>query len=120
MSTTSHLAPFQKIEHVAETVGKDVAHLAADIIHVGEDVFKVLSDTKTLAPAFRAELSTLIADTQPIATALAPAIAAGGENVGLDMAAVARVLANLKKLVSDFVAFLPTLRTAVSDDIQVP
>jgi len=107
--------PIASIGHGLETVGKDIAIGVADVLHVGEDVFKVLTDAKTLAPAFKTELATLIADAEPIATVLAPVIAASGENVALDIAAVAPVLNDLKKLVSDFVTFMPTLKTALAD-----
>jgi hypothetical protein len=106
---------FQKIESVAVTAGKDIGHVVEDVITVGDSVVKVLTDAKTLAPAFKSELATLIADAEPIATVLSPIIVAGGSNVALDLAAVAPVLADLKKLVADFVAFLPTLKTAVAD-----
>jgi len=64
---------------------------------------------------FKAEISTLIADAAPIATALTPIIASEGSNVAADLAAVALVLPSLKKLVADFVTFLPTLKIAVAD-----
>lgn len=107
--------PLQAIEHGLETVGKDIAIGVEDIVHVGEDVFKVLTDAKSLAPAFKTELAQLVTDAEPIATALAPVIAASGENVALDIATVAPVLADLKKLVGDFISFMPTLKTAVAD-----
>ncbi len=103
------------IETVAKTAGKDIAHVAEDVIGVGSDLLNLLTQAKQLAPAFKSELATLISDVQPIATALAPAIAAGGENPILDLAAVGPVLADLKKLVADFIAFMPTLELAIAD-----
>ena len=102
-------------ETIAVNVEKKVAVAVEDVVHVGSDVFKILADVKTLTPAFRAELGTLIADASPIAIALSPIIASNGSNVAADLAAVAPVLADLKKLVADFVAFLPTLKLAATD-----
>jgi hypothetical protein len=107
--------PLKAIGHGLETVGKDIVIGVEDIAHVGEDVFRVLTDAKSLAPAFKTELAQLITDGEPIAAALTPAIAAGGENVALDLAAVAPVLADLKTFVAHFVSFLPTLKQAVAD-----
>jgi hypothetical protein len=107
--------PIHEIETVTVDVAKKIAVGVEDVIHVGSDVFKVLTDLKTLEPTFRAEISTLIADCGPIAAALSPAIAGGGTNVAADLAAVAPVLADIKKLVNDFTSFLPTLKSAVGE-----
>ena len=101
MSTTQHLNVFQKVEAGVVTAGKEVVKVAEEIVHVGSDVYRVLTSVNQLAPGFKAELSTLIADAQPIATALAPVIASEGTNIAADLGAVAPVLADLKKLVAD-------------------
>jgi len=69
------------------------------VVHVGSDIFKVLTDAQKLSPAFKAELTQLVADASPIAVALGPVIASEGSNVAADLAAVAPVIADLKKLV---------------------
>jgi hypothetical protein len=104
-----------KFESVVETIGKDVVAAVKDVVGVGEDVFRVLTDANKLAPAFKTELAQLITDGEPIVAALAPIVASEGTNITLDLAAVAPVLADIRKLVADFVAFLPTLKQAVSD-----
>jgi hypothetical protein len=113
--------PLSKVVSVAVDVEKKIVVGVEDVVHVGSDVFKVLSEVKTLTPAFKAELATLVTDAGPLAAALSPIIASEGSNVAADLAAVAPVLADLKKLVSDFVAFLPTLKsavTALTSDVQ--
>jgi len=114
-TTPAHLNPLQKIEHVAVLIEQDVVKGVEKVITVGSDVYRVLTSVNQLAPGFKAELCTLIADAQPIATALAPVIASEGTNIAIDLAAVAPVLADIKRLVADFVAFLPTLKQAVAD-----
>jgi hypothetical protein len=59
--------PVTKIEHVAETVGKDVLRAAEDLFHVGDAVVKALATASKLTPAFKAELAILIADAEPLA-----------------------------------------------------
>jgi hypothetical protein len=103
------------ITTIAETAGKDIEHVAEDVVGVGSDLLNLLTQAKQLAPAFKTELATLIADVEPIAAVLAPVIATGGENPLLDLAAVGPVLADLKKLIADFIAFLPTLELAIAD-----
>jgi hypothetical protein len=111
----STLNPFQKIEHVAEVIGKDVIHGVDDLVHAGEDVFKVLTSVNELAPVFKQELSQLIADTQPIAAALVPDIASGGTDIAIDIASIGPLLPAIKTLVVHFIAFLPELKQAVAD-----
>ena len=109
------------IETVAVDVEHKLVHGIEDVVHVGSDLFKLLADAKTLSPQFKVELSTLIADIGPIATVLTPIIASDGDNVAADLAAVAPIFADLKKLASDFVAFLPILTKAIADveaDVQ--
>jgi hypothetical protein len=107
--------PIQKIGNIAETVGKDILHGAEDVIGVGETVFKVLSEIKALTPTFKVELAKLIQDAEPIATALAPAIATEGANITVDIEAVTAIYPALKTLVADFVAFLPQLKAAAEE-----
>jgi hypothetical protein len=115
MSTPVSTNPFAKIEHVAEVIGTDIVHGVEVAVHVGTDVLKVLTSAKTLAPAFKSELSQLISDAQPIAAALAPDIASGGTNIAVDLASIGPLLPAIKTLVSHFIQFLPTLKLAVSD-----
>lgn len=106
--------PFATIGHGLETAAKDVAHVCEEIVHVATDIVAVLEDTQKLTPAFKTELAMLIADVQPIAGVLSPVIAANGTNIALDLAAIAPTLADIKKLVADFISFLPTLKAAVA------
>lgn len=90
-----------------KVIAVDIAHGAEAIVGVGESVYKLLADIKTLTPEFKAELAKLVTDAEPVATILAPVIAAEGTNVALDLEAVAPVLADIKILVAGFVAFPP-------------
>jgi hypothetical protein len=106
--------PLAKLESIAVEVEQKTALVFGDVVHVSSDVFKVLCDTKAMTPEFRAELTTLIQDFQPIVTALSPIVVSEGTNIAADLAAVAPVLADLKKMVADAMAFLPTLKAAVA------
>lgn len=103
------------IATVVEHIGTDVKDVAEDVLHVGDAIVEVFAQVKQLAPAFKADIATLIADVEPIVAALTPVIAAGGTNIGIDLAALAPVEADLRKLVADFVSFLPTLKAAIAD-----
>jgi phage-related minor tail protein len=107
--------PIHEVETVTVNVAKRIAVGVEDVVHVGSDIYKVLSDAKALEPEFKAELSTLLTDCGPIVTAMSPVIAGGGTNVAADLAAIAPVLSDIKKLVTDFTAFLPTLKAAVGE-----
>jgi hypothetical protein len=89
-----------KFELVVETVAKDVVAGVEKVVGIGEDVFRVLTSANQLAPAFKTELAQLITDGEPIVAALTPAIAAGGENVALDLAAIAPVCGSLRRIPS--------------------
>ncbi|MGF7180402.1 hypothetical protein [Tunturiibacter psychrotolerans] len=103
------------IKSVAETVGHDVVTGVEDLTHVGTDVFKLLTTAQQLSPAFRVELSQLISDAELVASALAPDIATGGTNIPIDLASLATVLPSVRILVTHFIAFLPTLKLAISE-----
>jgi hypothetical protein len=100
-------------ESVAVSIEKKTVVVFEDVVHVGSDLFKVLETAEKLSPAFRSELTTILADIAPIAAALTPIIASEGSNVAADLAAIAPILVDLKKLAADFAAFLPTLTAAI-------
>jgi hypothetical protein len=105
----------KEVGHGLKVAGEEIIKGVEYVGHVADDVIKVITDAKQLAPQFKTELSVLIADAEPIATILAPVIASSGENVALDLAAVGPVLGDIRKLVADFVTFLPVLKQAVAD-----
>lgn len=105
-----------KIEHGAETVGKDALKVVEVVGRAGADLTRVLATAKTLSPAFKAELAKLIADAEPIAAELAPLLATPGyADIGLSIAAIAPVASDVYKLAADFITFMPTLKLAIVD-----
>jgi hypothetical protein len=103
------------IKSVAETVGHDIVTGVEDLSHIGVDVYKLLTTAQQLTPAFRTELSQLISDAELVASALAPDILSGGTNIPIDVASLAQLLPAIRIMVTHFVAFLPTLKLAVSE-----
>lgn len=103
------------IGHDLKTAGEDVIKGAELVGRIGGDVVKVIEDAKALTPEFKQELAKLVQDAEPLAATLAPVIASEGTDVGLDLAAVAPVLSDIKTLVADFVSFLPTLDKALAE-----
>lgn len=103
-----------KVGAAVKKVAADVVTGVKDVFTVGEKVLHVVSTVKQLDPTFAAELKQLINDAQPIATALAPVLAAGGENVVIDIAAIAPIAGAVVKLAQDFITFLPTLESAIA------
>lgn len=103
-----------KVVHALETGSKDVLHVFTDVVDVGEKVIKVIEEVETLTPEFKSDLSVLVSDIKPIAVALAPAVAGGGENVTIDVTALISVAPAVVKLVKDFLSFIPALEAAVS------
>lgn len=100
------------IGHDIKVVAKDTVHGIEDAFTIGAKLIKIIESGESLTPEFKEELETLVTDLKPVAAALAPVIAGAGENTAADLAAIAPVLAGLKKAVHDFLTFLPTLEAA--------
>lgn len=104
---------FAGIGHGMETVAKDIAKGAEEVLTVGGKVLKVIADVKAISPEFKSNLATLVDDAKAIAIPLAPVLATGGENVAADLAALMPVTEDVMKLVKDFIAFLPSIEAAL-------
>lgn len=104
---------FVEIGHGVETVAKDIAKGAEEVLTVGGKVLKVISDVKAISPEFKSNLATLVDDAKAIAVPLAPVLATGGENVAADLVALMPVTEDVMKLVKDFIAFLPSIEAAL-------
>lgn len=109
------------VAHGAHVTVDAIGHGAMDVVHavqstvsVGEKLIKVIHDGRELTPQFKAELATLTNDAKEIAAILAPVIATKGTVITLDIAAIEPAITDVVKLVKDFLAFLPTLESAVS------
>lgn len=105
---------FVKIGHGVEVGVEDVIKEAGKILSVGGKVIRVIHDVEAMTPQFKDELKQLIDDVKPIAIVLAPVVAAGGKNPIADFAAVEPVIADVIKLVRDFLSFLPALEGALA------
>ena len=66
---------FVEIGHGVETVAKDIAKGAEEVLTVGGKVLKVISDVKAISPEFKSNLATLVDDAKAIAVPLAPVLA---------------------------------------------
>jgi len=104
---------FAEIGHGVETVAKDIAKGAEEVLTVGGKVLKVIADVKAISPEFKSNLATLVDDAKAIAIPLAPVLASGGENIAADVAALMPVTEDVMKLVKDFIAFLPSIEAAL-------
>jgi hypothetical protein len=104
---------FVELGHGVEVGVKDVVKGAEDVLTIGGKVLKVISDVRAISPEFKSDLATLVDDAKAIATPLAPVVASGGENVAVDLVALTPVVKDVMKLVKDFIAFLPSIETAL-------
>lgn len=104
---------FVEIGHGVETVAKDIAKGAEEVLTVGGKVLKVIADVKAISPEFKSNLATLVDDARAIAVPLAPVLATGGENVAADLAALMPVTEDVMKLVKDFIGFIPSIEAAL-------
>jgi hypothetical protein len=104
---------FEEIGHGVGVAVKDVIKGAEDVLSVGSKVLKVIADVRAISPEFKSNLATLVDDAKAIAVPLAPVVASGGENVAADLLALAPVVKDVMKLVKDFVAFLPSIESAL-------
>lgn len=111
------------IGHGIKVGVEDIGKVAEDVITTADKVIKVIESVKALTPTFKAELGTLVSDVEKIAGPLAPVIASGGTNIAVDATALEPVVADVIKLVKDFVSFLPTIESAfktIGADIETP
>lgn len=102
----------EKVEHGVEVAGKDVVKVVTFGLTEGAKLVKVIETAEKLTPQFKADLQVLVDDVKPIAIALAPALAAEGENIPVDIAALVAVAPQLMKLVKDFLSFVPAVESA--------
>lgn len=99
-------------------VGEKVVHIIGDVVTEGEKVIKVIETAEKLSPQFKADLQTLVNDVKPIASAFAPALAAGGSNVVIDVTALIAVAPQLIELVKDFLSFVPSIEAAFGEVVS--
>ena len=102
-----------EIGHGVGVAVKDVVQGAEEVLTVGGKVLRVISDVRAMSPEFKSNLAILVDDAKAIAVPLAPVVAGGGENVAADLAALAPVTEGVLKLVRDFLAFLPSVESAL-------
>lgn len=117
MATTvvsvAKVSKWQTLETEAKKlIAKPFAFLK-DVEDVGEKTILVIEEVRVLTPQFKAELSLLIDDILPVANALQPVLASDGSNIGADIAVLKAAIPDVKKLVADFLKFVPTIETAL-------
>lgn len=121
MATSTRVSKWQAIETEAKKLVAKPFTLLKDVEDIGEKTVAVVREVRVLTPQFRAELTQLIDDINPVAAALQPVISSDGTNVGADLTAIKAALPDVKKLVKDFLAFIPTVEAAVKvlkSDVQ--
>ncbi len=124
VKTTAKVSKWQALETEAKKLIEKPLLIIKGAEDIGEKTILVIEEVRILTPEFKTELGTLISDITPLAQKLQPVLASDGSNIGADIDALKAAIPDIKKLVKDFLSFVPVidgaLKTLESDVEDTP